>query len=88
MNQKNTIKSMIPRRLIEFVPSPVREEWADRIVSKFKENNPGLYASIGEWGDIPEEEVAAVENEIVTAAEQIHYSSWRAVDTGMERPSR
>ena len=72
MNQKNTIKSMIPRRVLEYVPSSVRGEWADRIVSKFQENNPGLYEAMGEWGDIPEEEVAAVQNEIIAAAEQIH----------------
>ena len=72
MNQKNTIKSMIPRRALEYVPLSVRGEWSDRIVSKFKENDPGLYAAMGQWGDIPEEEADAVRNEIVAAAEQIH----------------
>ena len=72
MNQKNAIKSLIPQRLLEYVPSSVRGEWADRIVSKFKENNPELYASIGQWGDIPEDEVASVLKGIGAAAEQIH----------------
>ena len=72
MNQKNTIKSMIPRRLLEYVPYSVRSEWADRVVSKFKENNPELYALMGQWGDIPEEELDSVQNAIVAAAEQIH----------------
>ena len=72
MNQKNAIKSLIPQRLLEYVPSSARGEWADRIVSKFKKNNPGLYASIGEWGEIPEEDMATVQKEIVAAAEQIH----------------
>ena len=72
MNQKNAITSMIPRRLLEYVPSAVRGEWADRIVSKFQENNPELFASMAQWGDIPDDEVAAVQKEIVAAAEQIH----------------
>ena len=72
MNQKNAIRSMIPQRLLEYVPSSARDEWADRIVSRFKENNPELYASIGKWGEIPVEEVAAVQKEIVAAAVQIH----------------
>ena len=76
MNQKNAIKSLIPQRMLEYVPSSVRGTWADRIVSKFKENNPELYAAMGHWGDIPEEEVAAVQNEIVAAAEQIHQEIW------------
>ena len=72
MNQKNAIKSMIPRRVLEYVPTSVREEWADRIVTKFQENNPSLFAAMGQWADIPEEEIAAVQKEIITAAEQIH----------------
>lgn len=72
MNQKNAIISIIPRRLFEFVPSSVRGEWAERIVSKFKENNPGLFASMEQWEDIPEEEVDGVRKEIIFAAEQIH----------------
>ena len=63
---------MIPQWLLEYVPSSARDEWADRIVSRFKENNPELYASIGKWGEIPVEEVAAVQKEIVAAAVQIH----------------
>ena len=63
---------MIPRRLLEYVPYSVCSEWADRIVSKFKENNPELYALMGQWGDIPEEELDSVQNAIVAAAEQVH----------------
>ena len=72
MNQNNVIKSLIPRRVLEYVPSSVRGDWADRIVSRFQENTPGLYAAMEQWGDIPEEEMATVQKEIVAAAEQIH----------------
>ena len=63
---------MIPRRMLEYVPSLVRDEWADRIVSKFKENNPVLYAAMAQWRDIPEEELDTVQKEIIAATEQIH----------------
>ena len=72
MNQKNTITCMIPRRLLEYVPLLIRGTWADRIVSKFRENNPVLYAEMGRWREIPEEEMDAVNKEILTAAEQVH----------------
>ena len=71
MNQKNVIKSLIPQRLLEYVPSAEREEWADRVVSWFKDNNPELYVAMGEWGDIPEEKVADVQNEIIAAVAAI-----------------
>ena len=72
MNQKNTIKSMIPRRMLEYVPALIRDEWADRIVSRFAENNPELYAAMEQWRDIPEEELDTVQKEIIAAVEQIH----------------
>ena len=72
MNQKNAIKSMIPQRLLQYIPLPSRDAWADRVVSKFKENNPELYAEMGQWRDIPEEEAESVRNGIFAAAEQIH----------------
>ena len=77
MNQKNTIKSMIPQRLLEYIPLPSRDAWADRVVSNFKENNPVLYAEMGQWRDIPEEEAEKVRNGIIAAAGQIH---WEIVD--------
>ena len=73
MNQKNTIKSMIPQRLLELVPSTVRDKWANRIVEKFKAQNPDLYAAMGQWSFIPDEEKETVVNEILAAAEQIHW---------------
>ena len=73
MNQKNTIKSMIPQRLLELVPSSVRDKWANRIVEKVKAYNPSLYAAIGQWSFIPDEEKETVVSEILTAAEQIHW---------------
>ena len=73
MNQKNTLKSMIPQRLVDLVPSPVRDKWANRIVEKVKAHNPALYAAIGQWSFIPEEEKETVVNEILAAAEQIHW---------------
>ena len=73
VNQKNTIKSMIPDRLLKFVPSAVRDNWANRIVEKVKANNPALYAAIGAWSFIPDEEKETVINEILVAAEQIHW---------------
>lgn len=73
MNQKNTIKSMIPQRLLELVPSSVRDKWANRIVEKVKAHNPALYTAMGQWSFIQEEEKEKVVNEILTAAEQIHW---------------
>ena len=72
MNQKNTIKSLIPRRMLEYVPALIRGEWADRIVSRFAENNPELYSAMEQWRDIPEEELDTVQKEIIAAVEQIH----------------
>ena len=73
VNQKNTIKSMIPQRLLELVPSSMRDKWANRIVEKVRAHNPALYAAMGEWSFIPDEEKEKVVNEILTAAEQIHW---------------
>ncbi|MBO4585450.1 MAG: hypothetical protein J5675_02495 [Bacteroidales bacterium] len=64
---------MIPERLLKIVPSSVRDKWANRIVEKVKANNPSLYAAMGQWSFIPEEEKETVVNEILTAAEQIHW---------------
>jgi len=72
VNQKNTIKSMIPQRLLELVPSSMRDNWANRIVEKVKAHNPSLYAAMGQWSLIPEDEKDTVVNEILTAAEQVH----------------
>lgn len=72
MNQSNTIKSMIPQRILELVPSQVRDNWADHIVAKVKEHNPILYAAVGQWNFIPDEELNMVVNEIMDAAEKIH----------------
>ena len=73
MNQKNTIKSMIPQRLLDLVPSTVRDKWANRIVEKVKAHNPDLYAAMGQWSIVPEEEKDTVVNEILAAAEQVHW---------------
>lgn len=73
MNQRNTIKSMIPQRLLELVPSSVRDRWANRIVEKVKAHNPALYAAMGQWSIIPDEEKETVIGEILSAAEQIHW---------------
>ena len=72
MNQKNTLKSMIPQRLLDIVPTAVRDKWANRVVEKIKQNNPELYTAIGGWSFIPEEERETVIEAIVTAADQIH----------------
>ena len=72
MNQKNAIKSLIPQRLLQYIPLPARDAWAERIISKFEENNPELYTEMGQWRDIPEEEAEKVRNGIIAAAEQIH----------------
>ena len=73
VNQKNTIKGMIPQRLLELVPSSVRDKWANRVVEKVKENNPALYAAMGDWSSMPEDERQTVVNEILVAAEKIHW---------------
>ena len=73
MNQKNAIKSLIPQRLLKIVPSSVRDKWADCIVEKVKANNPSLYAAVGQWSFIPEEEKETMVNEILAAAEQIDW---------------
>ena len=64
---------MIPQRLLVLVPSEKRDWWANRIVAKVKAHNPTLYAAMGHWSFIPEEEKEKVVNEILTAAEQIHW---------------
>ena len=73
MNQKNTIQSMIPERLLKIVPSSVRDKWANRIVEKVKAQNPALYTAIGQWSFIPDEEKETVIKEILVAAEKIHW---------------
>ena len=73
VNQKNTIKSLIPQRLLNLVPSSVRDKWANRIVEKVKDSAPALYDSIGEWSYIPEEKVETLVAEILAAAEKIHW---------------
>ena len=72
MNQKNTIKSLIPQRMYEFVPNAVRDKWANRIVEKVKEQTPELYSAIGAWSVVPDEEMDVLINEILYAAEKIH----------------
>ena len=72
MNQKNTIKGLIPQRLLVLVPPADRDKWADRIVEKFKAQNPECYATIGEWRSVPDEEREDVVNKILSAAELIH----------------
>ena len=64
---------MIPQRLLELVPSSVRDKWANRIVEMVKAHNPALYAAMGQWIFIPEEEKETLVNEILAAAEQIHW---------------
>ena len=73
MNQKNTIKSMIPQRLLDLVPSSAREDWANRIVEKVQERNPALFAAMGQWTVVPEEERRNVVNVILDAAEEVHW---------------
>jgi len=73
MNPKNTIKGLIPQRLLVLVPPADRDKWADRIVEKFKVQNPECYAAIGEWRSVPDEEREDVVNRILSAAEQIHW---------------
>jgi hypothetical protein len=72
MNQKNTIKSMIPQRLVVLVPASIRDKWANRIVKVFQENNPLLYDEIEEWSLVPEESSEMVVSAILAAAEKVH----------------
>ena len=72
VNQTNTIKSMIPRRWLAVIPTDVRDKWADRIVEKFKATNPELYAAMGEWRSLPEDEQAEVEKKVLSAADAVH----------------
>ena len=65
MNQKNTIKSLIPQRLLDLVPSSVRDKWANRIVEKVKDQNLALYAAMGEWSFIPEDEKGGQRNSTI-----------------------
>ena len=64
---------MIPERLLKLVPSSERDKWANRIVEKVKVQNPALYSAIRQWSYIPDEEKETVINEILVAAEQIHW---------------
>ena len=79
MNQSNTIKSMIPERILELVPSQVRDSWANHIVERVREHNPVLYAAVGQWSSIPEDELNQVVNEITNAAETIHWEISRGI---------
>ena len=72
MNQKNTIKSMIPLRLMEIVPSAERDKWADRIVEKFMEDNPELYSAMGRWIFVPEEDREDLLRRVLAVADAIH----------------
>ena len=63
---------MIPQRLLDIVPTAIRDKWANRVVEKIRLNNPDLYSAIGSWSIIPEEERETVIEAIVTAADQIH----------------
>lgn len=81
MNAKNTIKSLIPRRLFELVPSSIRNKWADRIADKVQAQNPALYAAIGEWNSISEEDQAVVLKETIKAAEEVLNETPAADDT-------
>ena len=58
--------------MYELVPNSGRERWADRIVQKFEEHNPALYAAIGTWSVVPDEERERLIDEIIYAAEKIH----------------
>ncbi len=71
MNQKNTIKSMIPKRMYEFVPNAVRDKWANSIVEEVKKHNPALYSAIGTWSAVPDEAREDLIDEILYAAEKI-----------------
>lgn len=72
MNQKNTIKSMIPYRWLKVVPPDRRDLWADRIVEKFEEYNPELYSAMGLWTSIPEEIRDEVVKKVLSAADAVH----------------
>ena len=72
VNQPNTIKSMIPQRWLAVVPPSVRDVWAERIVEKFKASYPELYADMGEWRAVPEDERVALENKVLSAADTVH----------------
>ena len=72
VNQKNTVKSMIPIRWLRVVPPDMRDIWADRIVEKFEEDNPELYSAMGIWTSIPEEIRDEVVKKVLSAADAVH----------------
>jgi len=72
VNQDNTIKSIIPQRLLKLVPASIRDRWADRIVELFKQDNPQLYRDMGQWVSIPEEKLELVTNGVVASIEKVH----------------
>lgn len=55
MNQDNTIKSLIPKAILEDIPSERRAHVASRIVEFFREANPELYEQIGDLATLSEE---------------------------------
>lgn len=55
MNQDNTIKSLIPKAILEDIPSERRAHVASRIVEFFMEANPELYEQIGGLDTLSEE---------------------------------
>ncbi|MBO4842042.1 MAG: hypothetical protein J5478_01535 [Bacteroidales bacterium] len=72
MNQENTIKSMIPQRWLAVVAPASRSIWADRIVEKFKEQNPELFTAMGEWRAVPEDDREEVVKKVLRAADDVH----------------
>lgn len=72
VNQKNTIKSMIPARWLKVIPQDMRDFWADRIVEKFEESNPELYSAMELWSSIPDEIHDEVVKKVLTAADAVH----------------
>jgi len=72
VNQKNTIKSMIPHRWLEVIPPSDRDKWANRIVEKFRQIHPELYEAMGEWRSVPEEERVNVESKVLSVADAVH----------------
>ena len=72
VNQKNTVKSMIPIRWLRVVPPDMRDIWADRIVEKFEEDNPELFSAMEVWTSIPEEIRDEVVKKVLSAADAVH----------------
>ena len=61
--KQENLEEVIVHELMHIKMYPLDQVTESLIVSNFKENNPVLYAEMGQWRDIPEEEAEKAETQ-------------------------